>query len=211
MKKILMLLLMLCALMPGWSQQDTQTRKILETTSTRISGDSGIRAKFRLRTYRRKALQGELQGEIAMKGNRFVLTTPDSQTWFNGKTQWTYLSRNEEMNISNPTAEELRSINPYAYLSLYKQGYNYRSKAVTYQGKSAYQVTLTPQKKADIAYLILWVATDTYQVLRIQVNSSTEDYMLIDPTSYKQGQALSDATFRPDLKSYPNAEIIDLR
>ena len=37
-----------------------------------------------------------------MKGDKFTLVTPDALTWFNGTTQWTYVERNEEVNVTNP-------------------------------------------------------------------------------------------------------------
>ena len=61
-----------------------------------------------------------------LKGNRFYLNSGGIQSWFDGTTQWSYLESSEEVNVSNPTPEELQTINPYALLSIYKSGYNYK-------------------------------------------------------------------------------------
>ncbi len=41
------------------------------------------------------------EGTIQMKGDKFTLVTPDALTWFNGTTQWTYVERNDEVNVTN--------------------------------------------------------------------------------------------------------------
>ena len=58
-----------------------------------------------------------------MKGDKFLLETEGVTTWFDGRTQWSYLASSDEVNVSEPTLEELQSINPYSWLSLYKQDY----------------------------------------------------------------------------------------
>ena len=67
-----------------------------------------------------------------LKGNRFYLNSGGIQSWFDGTTQWSYLESSEEVNVSNPTPDELQTINPYALLSIYKSGYNYKYTAVSY-------------------------------------------------------------------------------
>ena len=61
-----------------------------------------------------------------LKGNKFCLESGGIKTWFDGKTQWSYVEQNEEVNVSSPTPEEIQSVNPYALLTAYKKGFNYR-------------------------------------------------------------------------------------
>lgn len=58
-----------------------------------------------------------------LEGDKFTFRGDGVTTWFDGHTQWSYLSSADEVNVSEPTPEELQSINPYALLSLYEQGY----------------------------------------------------------------------------------------
>ena len=64
------------------------------------------------------------------QGRKFQATTPQGIVWFDGKTQWTYVKQNGEVNISNPTAAELQAINPYNFINLYKKGYKAELKDV---------------------------------------------------------------------------------
>ncbi len=48
----------------------------------------------------------------------------------NGKTQWTYLKKTNEVNVSNPTQAQQMSMNPYTFINIYKTGYKSALKTV---------------------------------------------------------------------------------
>ena len=130
---------------------------------------------------------------------------------FDGTTQWSYLESSEEVNVSNPTPEELQTINPYALLSIYKSGYNYKYTGIkSRNGKQGFEVILTPENKQDITSITLFVS-QTYQPLYIKVEQSNKSANEIIVTSYQTNQPLDNATFKFDKKKFPNAEVIDLR
>ena len=133
------------------------------------------------------------------------------QSWFDGKTQWSYLESSEEVNVSNPTPEELQTINPYALLSIYKNGYNYKYAGTkSCNGKQGFEVILTPENKQDITSITLFVS-QTYQPLYIKVEQNNKSANEIIVTSYQTNQPLDNTTFKFDKKKFPNAEVIDLR
>lgn len=53
-----------------------------------------------------------------MKGNKFKIEIPDAITWFDGTTQWVYIKDTDEVNITNPTGDELQAISRL-YSSIY--------------------------------------------------------------------------------------------
>lgn len=148
-----------------------------------------------------------------MKGEKFLLDADGVKTWFDGRTQWSYLTNSDEVNISEPTPEELQSINPYALLSIYKQGYHMKlGKADTYGGKPAYEVILTASnRKQDLQCVIIYVTKDTLQPLCISMTQKGGNSVAIRITSYKTGESYNDNLFTFDKKVYPTAEVIDLR
>lgn len=68
-------------------------------------------------------------------------------TWYDGKTQWTMLSGSNEVNVSQPSADEAAKMNPYAFIGLYRSGYNYAMVNSTYQGSPCHDITLTATNK----------------------------------------------------------------
>lgn len=116
MKRTYLLVLILFLSVSLSAQKDKQAREILDKTANALQQAGGIRATF----------GGTGNGTLLLKGNRFYLNSGGIQSWFDGTTQWSYAESSEEVNVSNPTPEELQTINPYALLSIYKSGYNYK-------------------------------------------------------------------------------------
>lgn len=200
-KKIYLLALALSLAVSVFAQKDKQAREVLDKTAAALKQAEGVRATF----------GGTAQGTLLLKGDRFYLSSGGIQSWFDGKTQWSYLEDSEEVNVSNPTPEELQTINPYALLSIYKNGYNYKYAGMkSRNGKQGYEVILTPEKKQDIAAITLFVSK-TYQPIYIKVEQSNKSVNEIMVNSYQTHQPLDNATFTFDKKKFPNAEVIDLR
>ena len=201
MKRTYLLVLILFLSVSLSAQKDKQAREILDKTANALQQAGGIRA----------TVGGTGNGTLLLKGNRFYLNSGGIQSWFDGTTQWSYLESSEEVNVSNPTPEELQTINPYALLSIYKNGYNYKYAGTkSRNGKQGFEVILTPENKQDITSITLFVS-QTYQPLYIKVEQSNKSANEIIVTSYQTNQPLDNATFKFDKKKFPNAEVIDLR
>ena len=201
MKRTYLLVLILFLSVSLSAQKDKQAREILDKTTNALQQAGGIRATF----------GGTGNGTLLLKGNQFYLNSGGIQSWFDGKTQWSYLESSEEVDVSNPTPEELQTINPYALLSIYKNGYNYKYAGTkSRNGKQGFEVILTPENKQDITSITLFVS-QTYQPLYIKVEQSNKSANEIIVTSYQTNQPLDNATFKFDKKKFPNAEVIDLR
>lgn len=201
MKRAYLLVFILFLSVSLSAQKDKQAREILDKTANALQQAGGIHATF----------GGTGNGTLLLKGNQFYLNSGGIQSWFDGKTQWSYLESSEEVNVSNPTPEELQTINPYALLSIYKNGYNYKyAGAKSRNGRQGFEVILTPEKIQDITSITLFVS-QTYQPLYIKVEQSNKSANEIIVTSYQTNQPLDNAMFKFDKKKFPNAEVIDLR
>ena len=84
-------------------------KEVLDKTAATVSNKGGAQANF---TISGKSMNAS--GTIAIKGKKFHATTAQATIWFDGKTQWTYMKNNDEVNISNPTESQLAAINPYS-------------------------------------------------------------------------------------------------
>ena len=149
-------------------------------------------------------------GKMLLAGGAFRLTTPEMSTWFDGHTQWAYSPSAKEVNVSEPTFEELQQINPFAVLqSVQKQFTARRVKAPA--GMS--RVELTPSKgaKSQYAKVVLTVNDATRLPVQIDVTGTDGVTTAIKVNAIKEVKSPGAAAFRFPAKQYPGVEVIDLR
>ena len=190
------------AFLAGTIFVSAQTAKqVLDKTAAIVSVKSGAQASFSI-----KGDQMATSGKIAIKGKKFQVSTPQATIWFDGKTQWTYLKKNEEVNVANPSEAELATINPYTFIYMYQKGYTY---TMVKKGTS-YEVHLTAtDKKRSIHEMYILINQKTYVPSQIRMRQK-KGWTTININNFKQ-TALSDGIFRFNSKDFPNAEVIDLR
>lgn len=197
MEKIRITLLLLLFAVASYGQS---AQKVLDKTAKVVSNKSGVQASFTISSKQ----YGSTSGTIEIKGRKFHATTNEGVVWFDGKTQWTYVKQNDEVNVNNPTAADLQAINPYTFIYMYKQGY---TASMTISGNS-YVVTLQGKGKS-ISEMVITINKQTYVPSQIRMLQNKQ-WTTIKVSNFRTAN-LSDALFRFNPKSYPNAEIIDLR
>lgn len=213
MRRFIFSVLIALLTLPAFAQQQVQAKVVLDRAAAAFRNAGGVKAGFEVKAFSRGGFVGETGGVIQLKGEKFKLKTADVVTWFDGKTQWSYLADSEEVNVSNPTPAELQSLNPYALLQLYQQGYVCRLGATkSFRGKPVYEVNLTAVNRTqEPERMAVVIAKDTFRPLFVTVEQRDKSRSEITITSYQTGQKYADALFTFDKKQYPQAEIIDLR
>ena len=213
-KYIFSVLIALLSLPVIAQQQQSQAKVVLDRTADAFRKAGGVKADFVVKAVTNGLAEGAENGTIQLKGGKFVLKTSDVVTWFDGKTQWSYVAKNDEVNVSSPTQEELQQINPYTFLYMYQKGFSYKlGTTKTFRGKAVWEVILTAKdKKQELERITLFVTKDTYEPLYIllqQRGQQTRNEITV--MSYQTRQNYADSVFAFDRKQYPGAEIIDLR
>lgn len=205
MNRYLSLILMGCL---AWMSAGAQeARELLEQTEQALRRTDGVRALFTV-----KAGDESADGYICLRGEKFVLETAGVKTWFDGQTQWSYLTTSDEVNVSEPMAEELQAIQPYAWLSLYKQGYRLKmGQATTFRGKAIHEVIMTGTERQDLLCIVLYIDVQTHLPLRVSMAQRGGAVTLVTVRDYALGQRWPDSFFTFDASQYPDAELIDLR
>lgn len=186
------------ALSPLQAQTATS---VLDKAAATVTMKEGVKADFKM-----TGSMGSTSGTIVIKGKKFHATTPQASIWFDGKTQWTYMKNNDEVNISTPNESQLQAINPYNFINLYKKGYQ----ATMNSSGNSHVVHLTASS-ADrkIQELFVMVDKKTYQPTQVKLLQGKK-WTIFDITNLKK-QATADSEFRFNPKDFPHAEIIDLR
>lgn len=197
------LILLLFAATPSvWGQNAKKARQVLDKTAAVVGRKSGAQAKFHISNSK----IGASSGTIAIKGNRFYASTPQTLVWFDGKTQWSYSGKNNEVYVKTPTKAQQLSMNPYTFINMYKQGYTL---GLTEKGRS-YQVHMKAQNaKNSVQEIYILVNKKSYVPSQVRMRQG-QNWSTITVSNF-QAKNLPNSMFTFNRKDFPKAEIIDLR
>ena len=178
--------------------------KLLDKTAASFQNAGGIKAEY---VYTMNGQKGS--GTILMQGRKFMNDLGEQAVWFDGKTMWTLVRNNEEVNVTEPTPQEIASMNPYAFVSMYKKGY----KASFGKSTTAYhEILLKPSgREATAKQILLRFSKQTLQPVYMKMQTNDRNEVEIAVKSFAKGQKFGAGTFTFNPKLFPDVEVIDLR
>lgn len=181
--------------------QAQTAREVLEKCASVVSNKEGVKASFRMESAR----YGNASGVLYLKGNQFCAQTDMATMWFDGKTQWTYLKKNDEVTVTVPNETQQQSLNPYNFINLYKKGYK-----ETMTTGTAFSVHLTSiETSKKISEVFITIDKKSYAPSEVKVLQG-QKWTTFYISNFEQAK-LSDSIFCFNSKDYPTAEVIDMR
>ena len=202
MKRILIIILTILVGLIALAQTPTA---MLDKCVAAINASGGVTANYSITTD-----QGTSNGTIAMQGKKFRIISPEAKCWYDGKTQWSWSPVTSEVNITEPSTDELQMTNPIAAVQHFKANFNMkRAKAKT---AKTYVIKLTPKKKKDNIKTLWLYFDETTSLLRTaRFEMSDKSVYIIKITDYKH-KSLSSSTFAFDKSLVPaGTQVVDLR
>lgn len=185
----------------AFGQSSADAKKVLDNAAAIIGRRGGAAANFTITG----GEVGRASGSIVLKGEKFKAVTPETTIWFDGKTQWAYMKSTNEVNISTPNEAQRMSMNPYAFISMYKNGYRMSMKMVN----DTYVVHLQaihPARSMQEFYITISKSYYPQQIKMLQ----GKKWVTINISNFRT-VSQSNSTFRFKHSDAPSAEIIDLR
>lgn len=186
------------------AQTMSSPQELLNKAINVITNAKGIEAKF---TINNSGYSGS--GQVRSLSNKFSVTLPDVEVWYNGKDLYTYNKGTNETTVVNPTAEELAETNPLAYVTGANKNYNVAFSTVKKTDRNVLE--LTPKKKSNIKRITLTLKKSDNKPEKIVVEPSHGNPITAEITSFRTGISLSSSDFEYPRSKYPKAEIVDLR
>lgn len=160
-------------------------------------------------SYSVKSSQGTMNGNIVIDGTKFRMLSKDIKCWYDGKTQWTYSTATQEVNITTPTAAELATTNPMAAAQSFKKNFNMWKAAG--QIPNHYAIMLKPKAKSDISQVYLYLSNGTNLLHNAHFKMADGSSFTITLTNYKKA-GMPASTFTYDASQVPaGTEVVDLR
>ena len=178
--------------------------EVLTNASEKYQKDGSISAQFTL-----SGVGNSTDGTITISGDKFHLSTPFLSIWYNGRTQWTYSAETNEVNITEPTVEELQQVNPFAIINSFRMQFN---ATLLKSANSMYRIQLTPLKSVNTSISKAIVTLNASTLYPNEIALTIDNNIItIKTKNIKAIKNVPHKTFVFDEKKYPNAEIVDLR
>lgn len=152
-----------------------------------------------------------LKGNILLKGEKFKLSVAGVDTYFDGKTEYVYMSESAEVTVSEPGKEEIKKINPILIITSYKSGYKMlHIGEMDENGKTHEFVELYPEdRKSPYSRISISVDKSSMKPHAIKLQGKNGINTTITVDKYTE-TAIDDNQFDFDLTK-KDIEIIDLR
>lgn len=203
MKRILTILSLLAVALV-WASAAESAASILQAMTRKLDGAGAVEAQFTLTGAGQRA-----EGSLIMDHGRFRLSTPGFGVWYDGTTQWTLINSSREVNITEPTLDELMESNPFVILNNWSRHYK-ALRLGDSQGRR--RIQLTPLRPGDtqISKAVVFVATDNWPAA-VEVTFADGSVIAVTIDHIASTAAKNIAFFRFDTAAYPAYEVVDLR
>lgn len=203
MKRIILFFALLSAVILAAGAAESADQ-LLGRAADKLRTSKSVSASFSV-----KASAGNASGTITLAGDKFRITSQDLSVWYNGKTQWTYMPSAGEVNITEPTAEELQQINPFAIVNAMRRGYK---AAITSRTAANTVLTLTATaRRPEIKKAVLTLSNATLYPSKIILTMADGSVTAITVSNVKAGAAQAASAFVFNPAKYPGVEVVDLR
>ena len=192
--------------------QDPKAKAILDDLSKHTKLFSTIKADFTVTIISKdKTKKPEVQkGSLQLKGDKYKLDIKGQEITSDGKTSWTFLKDNNEVQINDVDPKGNEGVSPTTIFTIYEKGYKFAFVTENATTQIIHLFPLSPDKKKfhTIKLEIDRVKKQISSFAVMMKDGSSMDYTL---SSFITNTDMPDAKFTFDPKSHPGVEVVDLR
>jgi outer membrane lipoprotein-sorting protein len=209
-KYILSILLLINSISVSFSQNNTDAEQLTDNFINSFQKQT-IQSDFTIKVSEKNSVNSQLiSGKIVLRANQFFLESNELKVWFDGKTQWAYMKESNEVNISEPEADELAQINPIAIISAFKAASQIQFSKIKNPQNHVIELT-AKNKKADFNKVIIQINKTTEDLQSIMIEYKNGIQNIIQFTNYQKGVNVKPEVFKFDKSKVRDAVVNDLR
>lgn len=210
MKLKLSIILFIISISGLTAQNNADAEKIINQLISSLKTNA-IRTNFKLIVNEKNAVNSQsLTGTFTLKGSKFILDMGNAKVWFDGKTQWSYMSDDNEVSVTEPSQEELAATNPMAVIAGFKQ--KSVTKFARTQSVQNHVIELMPsQTKADFRKVEVQVNKSNGNLVSVKLTDKKGVISTLILTNYQKAGNVTDKSFAFDKSAYKGVIVNDLR
>lgn len=196
-----------------YGQQDPQAKEILDAMGEKTEKYQTIHAAFSITSIdQQNNTESVRDGELYVKKEKYRLNFLETESYFNGKTLWSYIPDAGEVSITEPDpSDNFFFSNPARLFTGYEKDYKY-----LYLGKDpetkCHEIDLVPiELNRDYFKIKLLIDPASLQIKSAHYFGKEGNHYLLEITSFDTSKNLPDPFFVFDPSKYPGIEVIDMR
>lgn len=195
------------------AQYDAKAKVILQKVSAKYSSMKSYKVDFVNELHSPLAgINEETKGSAIIAKEKFRLDLGEQVVMVDGKTMWTYLKEDNEVNISDYDAED-SEMNPASIYKMWEKGYKYRLIEETeLEGKKYNLIELTPEDKDNQIFKVkLWVDVNNSTMKQWKMFEKSGNRYTYVIKTFKENVPTTASTFKFDKTQHKGVIITDLR
>ncbi len=213
MKKSFSLLLLAASLaLPAAAQQDPKAGKILDQMSSKYQALNAFQANFTQTLENPSAkVKQNISGDILVSGQKFRLKISGQEVINDGKTTWTYLKNENEVNISDSDPDS-QDMSPSQIYTMYKKGYKYNYVQQVKEGGEAIDIIeLSPENRQNDVFKVRLKVRKDASVKSWQMFKKNGNQYTFAIKKFQPNPPVDADTFAFDKAKYKGVKVVDLR
>lgn len=196
------------------SNAQDKSKAILDNVLAQTKSYSTIEITFNyVMENKSKKIKETKTGLASMKGDKYWLDFGGQQIISDGKTVWTYIKDNNEVQINNNDPNDDQSLNPAKLLTSYNKSFTPKFIKEETRGADIYQIIdLTPLKTRSYYKMRLEIDKAKKQIVNsIVYDKNGSTVYTYSVTKFVTNKTILDTKFVFKTSDHPGIEIIDLR
>ncbi|WP_129714981.1 outer membrane lipoprotein carrier protein LolA [Pedobacter sp. SYP-B3415] len=215
MKKIMLALFVVATAAVAQAQTDAKAKAILGEVSKKYRSYNIVKTDFTFTLENPKAKVKETQqGTLLVKANanKYKVIMTNQELFSDGKSQWTYLKNDKEVQVSN-VDNSSDAINPAKIFTVYERGFKYSYAGQKKVGAKVYElIDLSPaDSKRSFSKVKLTIDKAAKQISNIVIYDKNGNTYTYHVRAFTPNVKIPETTFAFDAKKYPGVEVVDLR
>lgn len=195
-------------------KQDPAAKAILAKVSAKYRSYTSIKTDFNFVLDVPQSPKQTQSGTLitATKTGKYKVIMTDQDIITDGKTQWTYLKKDKEVQVAN-AAKTDDEMNPAKLFTVYEKGYKYvYTGDQKVNGKLCQVIDLAPEDEKKtffkIRLMIDKAKAQIYSAILFDKNGSHYSYTL---SNFTPNVKVTDADFTYNKSAHSGVEVVDLR
>jgi len=198
----------------SFSQKDSKADAILKAVSAKYKSFKSLTVAFNLTVENQKENTKEIQtGTITIKGDKYKLLMNGQEVISDGKSIWTFLKEENEVQINDAKAKKDDAFSPASIFTMYEKGFRSKYTGEKKSGnKTLQQVELVPEDAKKSYFKIQLTINKTVKFIEsAKILNKSGTHLIYIVENFKPDVPAPDNLFSFETSGHPGVEVVDLR